>query len=365
MASPSRAGIPVDPFRMLSFPNAMRERRVEAGFSSLLALAGRLPHIPYVRLSKIERGEVFARASELQDIAGAIGLDDPGQLLVDVESPDFSIGLWAGSHGHRPAGGREAQELAVLLAAAFRARRAGDPALTLAELQERHGLPAVIVSRVENAAKPVDRWNEETLAALCALFAVPDRDALTAHLRDSHKSGALAGWLERVPGVAERETRTRERVCALRTELARLPPLTGERRVADPGISTRAAGLQGLTILGVPVGDGVIELFPGPQSIEPPHGSGTNAYALRMCRASLGAAIPGNAVLIVDPDRYPVTGGLAVLREEKGVRVLVTTIDRDGHLWGHSSNPEKEIALDAVAPADLAMVTAVLFPDPL
>jgi len=81
-----------------------------------------------------------------------------------------------------------------------------------------------------------------------------------------------------------------------------------------------------------------------------------------MCRASLGAAIPGNAVLIVDPDRAPVHGGLVVLRESEGLRVLALSSDKDGTLIGHSTNPEKQIVLDTVSPDDLAMVTAVLFP---
>ena len=55
------------------------------------------------------------------------------------------------------------------------------------------------------------------------------------------------------------------------------------------------------------------------------------------------------------------TGGLGVLREGAGLRVLALATDKEGRLFGHSSNPQKEIALDAVSPADLAMVTAVLF----
>jgi hypothetical protein len=119
---------------------------------------------------------------------------------------------------------------------------------------------------------------------------------------------------------------------------------------------------RALPVLGVPLGDGLIEPFPNPQHIAPPPGTGAEAYALRMCRASLGAAIPGGAVLIVDPERIPASAGLAVLKEGEGLRVLALSTDREGRMIGHSSNPEKTILLDAVAPADLAMVTAVLFP---
>lgn len=89
---------------------------------------------------------------------------------------------------------------------------------------------------------------------------------------------------------------------------------------------------------------------------------GTSGYALRMCRPSLGAAIPGNAVLIVDPDRHPSNGGLAVLTEENGLRVITVTIDREGHMHGHSAVPEMQISLDAMPRDRLAAVTAILFP---
>ena len=358
-------GVAIDPYRTVLFPNRIREQRRRKGIESLLMLAGRLPAIPYIRLSKIERGEIFAKAQELHQIATVIGLDDPARLLLDVEAADFSIALWAGSRGETGELNRETEELAMLLAAAFRARRAGDPALTLARLQGDHGLPAVIVSRIENAVKPFDRWNADTIASVCALLGVRDRAALVDHLRTLHEKGALAEWLARIPGARERERRTRDRIRGLRTELSQLPPLPMETDPAAPHLTFMASDPirpdRLLTVLGVPAGDGAIDPFPGPQQVAPPPDTGPNAYALRMCRASLGAAIPGHAVLIVDPDRTPVQGGLTVLREEKGLRVLTVTTDRDGRLYGMSSNPEREVALDAVPPADLAMVTAVLF----
>lgn len=250
----------------------------------------------------------------------------------------------------------------------LRRLRVNRPSLTLARLLEEHRLPAVIVSRIENAVKPFDRWNPETMGALAALFGVADRDELAALLRSDHASGALCEWLSRIPGAAEREARTRERIAVLRAELAQLK----EWKITDaPAPSARAidtvtqfpqarAGM--LQVVGVPLGDGLIEPFPNPQHVAPPPGSGGSSYALRMCRATLGAAIPGNAVLIVDPDRKPTQSGLAVLREGEGLRVLALSTDGEGRLIGHSRNPAREFALDAVSPADLAMVTAVLFP---
>lgn len=359
----------IDPYRAILFPNALRVRRLAAGVSSLLALAERVPHIPYIRLSKIERGEVFARPEELSTLAHALDLADPADLLVDVDAPGFSLKNWVGGRMMRRDASSEAEELAMLLAAALRRLRMHNPDLTLARLQQDYRLPAVIISRIENAVKPFDRWNEETIGALCALFAVGDRSGLTDLLWGEFRSGALAEGLARIPGAEQRQARTSGRIAALREELQ---GMKGRQTVAvDRGVVSRRDGADRLArvpvgaamvqVVGIPLGDGLIEPFPNPHQVALPSGSGPDSYALRMCRASLGAAIPGGAVLIVDPARVPVQGGLGVLREGAGLRVLALATDKEGRLFGHSSNPQKEIALDAVSPADLAMVTAVLF----
>ena len=217
--------------------------------------------------------------------------------------------------------------------------------------------------------KPVDRWNVETLSAISAVLGMDSPGLIEQHVRDALKRGALDEWLARIPGAREREARTRKRVRALRTELAHLsvrPAMrdgerSGHAGASPPGAPAPTLAPTGqLQVMGVPLGDGLIEPYPNPQHIAPPPGIGAQCYALRMCRASLGVAIPANAVLIVDPDRYPLQGGLAVLREEKGLRVLGVTTDSEGHLYGHSSNPKKDIALDAVPASGLAMVVAIL-----
>lgn len=364
-ASVDRA-IAIDPYRSIVFPNALRERRLAAAIPSLIALSASIPGIPYIRLAKIERGEVLARAEELCSIARVLGLADPADLLVDVDTQDFAMERWAAEHAASRRVNDEAEMLAMLLAAAFRRLRATAPSLTLARLLEEHRLPSVIVSRIENAVKPFDRWNAETMRSVAALFGVADRDALITLLWNGYENGWLAEWLARIPGAAERQARTAERVGALRTELARIRAWgTDEGALSIDGkafATSPSSRFDQLQVMGVPLGEGLIEPFPNPQHVAPPPGSGANCYALRMCRASLGATIPGNAVLIVDPDRVPVQGGLAVLREGQGLRVLALSTDKDGRLIGHSSNPEKEIMLDGVSPAELATVTAVLFP---
>ena len=356
-------GIPIDPFRAIPFPNAMRECRRRAGCDSLLALSALLPGIPYIRLAKIERGEVFARADELRAIAQMLDLEDPAALLIDIDEGTFSLEQWVGGRIEPAQAEREAEELAMLLAAALRTRRREEAALTLTRLNDEYGLPAVMVSRLENAARPFDRWNRKTMDSLCALFGVDSRAALADLLRARFDAGMLAGGLEAIPGAQEREARTRERVAALRAELARASSEASSLPEQPRTPAQTGGGTQHmLQVMGVPAADGLIDPFPNPQHIAPPPGTGEDAYALRMCRASLGPAIPGGAVLIVDPARYTPPGGLAVLREEGGLRVLALVTDREGRLFGYSSNPEHEIPLDPVSASDLAMVTAVLFP---
>ena len=60
---------------VLSFPTALREHRQHHGLHRLMALSNRLADVFYLRRSKIERGEVAARADEMVRIAGAHGID--------------------------------------------------------------------------------------------------------------------------------------------------------------------------------------------------------------------------------------------------------------------------------------------------
>ncbi|WP_163364596.1 helix-turn-helix transcriptional regulator, partial [Escherichia coli] len=83
-----------DFYRAIVFPNRVREQRQRHGFAKLLRLSAGIPEIPYIRLSKIERGEVVARPDELRRIAAALGIA-PADLLLDIDSPDFDIAAWA------------------------------------------------------------------------------------------------------------------------------------------------------------------------------------------------------------------------------------------------------------------------------
>ncbi|KMS52672.1 hypothetical protein V474_24305 [Novosphingobium barchaimii LL02] len=356
----------IDCHRALVFPNRIRKFRKQLNIGSLLELSERLPTITYIRLSKIERGEIFARADELRALGKALGVE-PDDLLVDVDDPAFDIGAWAEPlHGAAPADAEE--ELgAVLLAAALRARRGGDPALTIAVLEQDYGIAPVVLSRIENALKPLGRWNEDVRAALRRLFGAADDAALAAQVEAMHARGDLASVLPLVANPEIRLAKSRTRIAALHEELAvpakaapvpEKPVPLAETAAEQPAKSEAGtARIRLLPVFGTPLPEGLIAQTPTGAVVEAPRGAGPRAYGLRLGRPTLGAGLPGRATLVVDPDRYPATGGLAVVREEGGLRVLSVAADRHGRMLGYSESPDLEVAIDAL---DLACVAAVL-----
>jgi transcriptional regulator with XRE-family HTH domain len=361
----------IDYHRMLVFPNRIRKFRKQLNIGSLLELSERLSGITYIRLSKIERGEIFARPDELRDLGRALGVD-PVELLIDVDAPGFDIAAWAEPlHGPAPAD-PEGELRAVLLAAALRARRGGDPALTIAVLESEYGIAPVVLSRIENALKPLERWNEDVRAALRRLFGAPDDKALMAEVEALHAAGDLDAVLPMVANPEIRLTKSRTRIAALKDELSGgapevAAPVAARATIPAPAPKTEpmapdnAATLRLLPVLGTPLPGGLIAPTPTGADVEAPRSAGPRAYGLRLGRPTLGAGLPGRATLVVDPDRYPATGGLAVVREGEALRVLSVAADRHGRMLGYSQSPDLEVMLDTLAPADVAAVLSAVF----
>lgn len=354
--------IPVDLHRCFVFPNRMREQRHAAGHVRLLRLAAGIPEIPYIRLSKIERGEVVPRADELRRIANALGIA-PAALLLDIDAPGFDIARWAEPFLDGTPPDMAEERFAVLLGAALRARRTGDPALTIAAIERDYGLPPVNLSRIENAQKTFDRWGAPVREALFRLFAVPNETELRGHVAALHATGALDGYLANIANPALRHERTRARIAELAAALA-LPAAveaTAPLVAAIPS-APGATSVHLVPVLGAPLPHGLIADTATAEKVEAPHAAGPRAFGLRVCRATLGGGLPGQSVVIVDPDRFPAPGGLAALREEAGWRLLSVGADRDGRMIGYSSNPALEIVLDDRDPAQIAAVVAAIFP---
>ncbi|MFT4057276.1 MAG: helix-turn-helix transcriptional regulator, partial [Novosphingobium sp.] len=258
----------IDYHRTLVFPNRIRKFRKQLNIGSLLELSERLSGITYIRLSKIERGEIFARADELRDLGRALGVD-PVELLIDVDAPGFDIAAWAEPlHGPAPAD-PEGELRAVLLAAALRARRGGDPALTIAVLESEYGIAPVVLSRIENALKPLERWNEDVRAALRRLFGAPDDKALMAEVEALHAAGYLDAVLPMVANPEIRLAKSRARIAALKDELsgaaaevvASTPAPTPSPK-PTPIAPANGAALRLLPVLGTPLPDADYRALP-------------------------------------------------------------------------------------------------------
>ncbi|NIJ20854.1 transcriptional regulator with XRE-family HTH domain [Sphingomonas naasensis] len=361
MSRAAAGEIPVDLYRCFVFPNRMREQRHAAGHVRLLRLAAVIPEIPYIRLSKIERGEVVPRADELRRIAAAFGIA-PAALLLDIDAPGFDIARWAEPFLDGTPPDMAEEQFAVLLGAALRARRTGDPALTIAAIERSFGLPPVNLSRIENAQKTFDRWGAPVREALLRLFDLANETELRAHVAALHASGMLDGYLANIANPTLRHERTRTRIAELATTLATPAADTPAPVVAAIAAAPGAASVRLVPVLGTPLPHGLIADTATTEKAEAPHAAGPRAFGLRVCRATLGGGLPGQSVVIVDPDRFPAPGGLAALREEDGWRLLSVGADRDGRMIGFSSNPELEIPLDDRDPAQIAGVVAAIFP---
>ena len=373
-------GRDIDRYRSIVFPNAVRELRKQQGFARLLALSAILPDIPYVRLSKIERGEVVAKAAELRSIAVAMRVA-PEALLLDIDDPAFDIADWATELQGWTDEDIAEDRFAVLLAAAIRARRDADRTLSIPNVERRFGIAPVILSRLENGYKPLGRWNAQTVRAVCALLDVADAPALRAYVARADADGALHAYLPAAASRAARIEKTRARIALLREELHDpAQPVPVRAKAAQPlrAVATAAAPSEGeaavlaaieqsdtatvrlVPVFGAPLADGLIDRIPVGRTVEAPRHAQPGSYGLRVCRATLGPALPAHAIVVVDPDRFPSSGGLAVVREAGGLRLLVVTFDRQGRMIGYSVNPDREIELDTLDPADLGTVVAVL-----
>lgn len=347
-----------DPYRAFVFPNKIREVRPLQGYSKLLRLAAALPEISYIRLSKIERGEVFARGQELRRISQALATE-PERLIVDIETPGFQIAEWATPFFDPTEFDAEAHGFATLLAAAFRLRRQSEAGLTVASLEARFGIAPVNLSRIETAAKPFDRWNRSIQRAIFGIMGVEDAVALRTHVVALYRAGELDDALKTLTDPAARIDKWRGRIAQLRSELK--SSADTDRSGATPPIGSH---VRMLPVRGAPRAGGLVA--PEPVSgltVEAPIAAGPRAFALRVCRPVLGPGFPAHAVAIVDPDRHPQAGGIVALCEADGhFRWLAVDFDAGGKMRGTSVQPELIVDLERPDPSELAAVVAVVFP---
>jgi transcriptional regulator with XRE-family HTH domain len=370
--------VAIDPYRSLLFPNHIRRLRKTLGYPKLLAMAERLPDIPYIRLSKIERGEVFAKPDELAAVAAVLGVA-PADLLIDIDAPEFDIAQWAAELRDWEPVDPDKDRGAVLLAAAVRAVRVQDAGLTIAAIEQRFGIAPVILSRLENAFKPLDRWNGPTVAALCRMFGVRNVQALRKAVATMERKGLLEPYLGLIADPAIRIGKARARIADLRAALSRAPEpararRTGGSQTAAPpprpvepvpshvpdAPSADQAIVRLVPVFGAPLADGLIARTPTGAWVEAPRAAGPEAYGLRVCRPTLGLGLPASATVVVDPGRFPSSGGIAAVQDGDGVRLLAVTFDRQGRMMGYSESPSHEVVIDLLDPAQVATVISAV-----
>ncbi len=358
----------IDAYRLLVFPNRIRERRRAAAIGTLMGLADRLQQIPYIRLSKIERGEIYARPDELADIAAALNVA-PIDLLHDVAASSFDIATWAAENSGSTPLDPDVDRQSVLLAAALRVRRESDPGLTIGAIERRYGIAPVILSRIEHAVKAWPRWNAATMTALCSIFDVADVAALHASIDRMDRSGRLADAVAAIAHPRVRMAKSAAGIAELRRQLidASSPaPARAVRRSAPRTQTTAQAAAPDrqplvVPVFGTPLPNGLVARTAlANQKVEAPSNAGPSSYGLRVCRPTLGLGMPPGAIVVVDPDRFPAPGGLAVVEESAGVRLVAVSVDREGRLLGYASNPEHEVRIDDLDPSRVAAVIAAV-----
>lgn len=374
----------LDRYHMIVFPNRLRELRRTMGFVKLLALSKRIPDIPYVRLSKIERGEVLPKAEELQKIAAVLGAE-PADFLIDIEDPAFDIAAWASDLIDPDEPIAPDDFMAVLVAAAVRERRTSDKSLSIADIERDFGIAPVSLSRIENATKPLGRLNPSLIQKIFKLLDVGNEAELKDRLRADYASGKLTPFLAGIRNALQRQTRTVMHLTMLRDALNAQPASKPDRGMtangrsgAEPSLPAAARDaiadhtasavqdsdrvmIRVLPVYGTLLPDGLLARTPVDKTVEAPRSAGPNAWGLQICRPSLGMGLPGRSVVIVDPDRYPIVGSLAVLQEAEGYRILMVATDKDGALHGYSERPALDILLDDIPIGHLSAVVGAIF----
>lgn len=374
----------LDRYHMIVFPNRLRELRRTMGFVKLLALSKRIPDIPYVRLSKIERGEVFPKAEELQKIGAVLNVE-PADFLIDIEDPTFDIAALASDLIDPNEPIPPDDFLAVLVAAAVRERRTSDKSLSIADIERDFGIAPVSLSRIENATKPMGRLNPSLVQKIFKLLGVGNEAELQDKLRVDYASGKLTPFLAGIRNALQRQSRTVMHLRMLRDALdaqsasmpnkamttnghsGRVPPqpaaaneaVTNHAESAAP--DTNQVMIRVLPVYGTLLPNGLLARTPVNKTVEAPRSAGPNAWGLQICRPTLGMGLPGRSVVIVDPDRYPIVGSLAVLQEAGGYRILMVATDKDGALHGYSERPAMDILLDDIPIGHLSAVVSAVF----
>lgn len=334
------------------FPNAVRDVRRDRGFPTLRDFDGKVS-VTYTRLAKIERGEIFPSAQELNQIAKALEVP-VGKLLVDISDPEFDREQWARDHIEAKLKFRGGGIEAMRLGAALRVKRL-EMKRSTTDMKE-FGLPAATVSRIENADRPLERWDRIVQRGIAKVFGVRSSQSVQNEVMRMREAGELDDMLMSLFSPEAIEERNTRRLRNLLTDLPGqtakilLDKLPGATEPEVHGAPVSAT----IDVLGVAGEYGLISLVETGRSVVRPEGLDADVVAIQVTQPVLGPGLPTGSVLIVDPGMQPSAGDVAVVinMSDASARLLSVLEGRDG-LEGFSMASDKVFSLEALGEGEI------------
>ena len=339
--------------RSVVFPNRIRKMRKADGYRTLQAfLDVRLLNLTYDRLAKIERGEVVPAADELKEIARALETD-VGRLLVDQNDPMFDRERWAREHiesrlAHR-GGGIEAMKLG----AALRVRRQSLGHATTD--MKAFGLSAATVSRIENADRPIQRWDAATQQAIARVFGVdgPREVSRVRQFVDKmYRTGQLDETLRSLFSAEAIRERNDRRMRSLLTQL-------DDPEAKD--ILVRMDSRLTPVLTGEAGEDGLMEMRYSGRLTALPENAPRASIAVEVVSEPLGPGLPSGWILIAGPAASIEDGDVVVVLFDNGRTGRILAVRDTGDSFeGFSIRPRFTMALDELPPGATLMKMVTL-----
>lgn len=341
--------------RSTVFPNAVRDVRVRRGFETLRSFGSKVD-VTYTRLAKIERGEIFPTADELKSIARAMGVP-VGSLLIDQNDPEFDREEWARNHieaslSHR-GGGIEAMKLG----AAMRVKRLA-MGLSTTDMKQ-FGLPAATVSRIENADRPIERWDAGIQKGIAKVLGVRGGSGVTRVVSEMFEAGDLDDMLQDLfshDAIQERNNKK------LKSLLADLPGKKVAKLLND--LDDSGSETDSIQVLSSKSSaNGIFEIALTDRFVAMPDGASRKAFALEVVDPVLGPGLPRGSVVICDPEQSASSGDVAVVLFDNGTKArLLSVADGSAGLIGFSMATDSTVLFsDLPKDAVIAkMISAVI-----
>lgn len=316
--------------RLTVFPNNLREIRREGGYETLkdFVEATKLDAVNYIRLAKIERGQIFPRPEEMLALAEVLKVE-PMDLVIDTLEGKFDRVAWARENikATLKFSGGNREDMRIGAALRVRRRILGIPILSL----QAFGLPAATASRIENAERPFERWKPKVQKAVARAFGLRSMNNADKVIDSYEEDGSLAATMAELFSPAALAERQDNNLLSL---LRALPGKKAQRmankleeQMAASGVSLASAFnvarddegqevnlLSSATSLTVYVGktkDGLTELV---ESDEPfTRAMDTPDLAMRLDKSVLGMGLPTTALLVFEEfDRKDVADGMVL-----------------------------------------------------